>query len=241
MNFSHKKVFIAGASKGLGLALACAFLKEGAQVAVCARSPKPPNFPDGVHYYQLNVQNQAELDTALKDFANGQLDYCVACAGHYETKEQSENDYGKAHQVYATNFEGTLNTFKHALEIMKKQGSGHLIAISSVAGLFNDYSVYAESKGAIIKLCQLYRQLLSSFPHIHVSCALPGYIDTERLRDLNQNDLSNKLFVMTSEDAAQRIIAGVIRKKSVFILPFRMRLLVNVILLLPKWLRDRVI
>ena len=133
------------------------------------------------------------------------------------------------------NISGTLNAFEIAREIMLKNGKGHIAAISSVAALleYSGASVYSKSKRVVINLCEAYREALSDFG-IGVTAVIPGYIDTLKLRELNNNDVSKKPFIMTEEYAADIIIKSIEENRDKIIFPKKMKIAVSILSMFPK-------
>jgi short-subunit dehydrogenase len=112
---------------------------------------------------------------------------------------------------------------------------GHLVAVASIAGLQRDHaggSVYSASKRAAIAICDAYRKALAPFA-IDVTVIVPGYVDTARLRELNDGDASGKPFLMAEEEAVRRIAAAIARRDERHVFPWQMHVLVRLFNLLP--------
>lgn len=112
---------------------------------------------------------------------------------------------------------------------------GHLVAVASIAGLQRDHaggSVYSASKRAAIAICDAYRKALSPFA-IDVTVIVPGYVDTARLRELNDGDAGGKPFLMAEDEAVRRIAAAIGRRDERYIFPWQMHALVRLFNLLP--------
>jgi short-subunit dehydrogenase len=123
-----------------------------------------------------------------------------------------------------------------ASSLMLKQGSGHLVAVSSMAGLLHDYpgaSLYSATKRSVLSLCETYRIALAPFS-IAVTAVVPGYVDTERLRALNGGDASRKPFLQSPAQAVARIAAAIERRQAMLIFPWQMRWLIALLNHLPR-------
>ena len=113
------------------------------------------------------------------------------------------------------------------------------MAVASIAGLQRDYpggSVYSASKRAAIAICEAYRKALAPFG-IAVTVIVPGYVDTARLRELNGGDARGKPFLMSEDEAVQRIAAAIARRDERYVFPWQMHALVRLFNLLPLALK----
>ena len=106
-----------------------------------------------------------------------------------------------------TNILGLIHSFDSALENMSE---GKLVAIASVAAKHNT-SMYAESKAAVLHTAETYRRGLRN-QNISVHTMLPGYVDTQKLRELNDGDISEKPFVISVEKAVSENFKCPLRK-----------------------------
>ena len=217
------KIFIAGGTSGIGLAVARKYLEQGHEVGVCGRSQEKIDKIEKhkkLKIYRLDTYDKLSFETAVKDFSKEELDIMIASAGSYSNSRTSRLTQDEAVNMLKVNIAGTLNAFEIAREIMLKNGKGHIAAISSVAALleYSGASVYSKSKRVVINLCEAYREALSDFG-IGVTAVVPGYIDTLKLRELNNNDVSKKPFIMTEEYAADIIIKSIEENRDKIIFP----------------------
>ena len=237
------KVLIVGATSGLGLALAQYYLQKGNQVAVCGRDLK--RVPQGLQekypqlkMYQLDIADKQALVDMLEDFASPVLDLVIVAAGFYFNTRKHKLDETITLRMLQTNVSGLNHVFELAAKKMLSQKSGHLVAISSVAGLLRDYpgaSLYSATKRSVLSLCKTYRIALKPFS-IAVTAVVPGYIDTEKLRALNNGDASHKPFILSETQAVHRIVKAVAQRKGMLVFPWQMRWLIAVLNCLPSWL-----
>ena len=228
-------VFITGGTSGIGLELARHFIADGHIAGVC--SFEPPEqvthiLPGEVRYYQADVTDQHELANAIHRFNTeaGSLDIVIANAGinHKKTKIP---DFDRARKVIDVNVTGVLNTFEPAIDIMKKQGNGQLVALASIAGTIGlpGTAAYGASKSAVINLCESLEIDLHHFG-IHVTTIAPGFIDSPLTRD-NKHKMP---FKMTLDDASKRVYKAIIDKKGFYIFPFPMRIISRILYHLPR-------
>lgn len=232
------KIFIAGGTSGIGLAVARKYLEQGHEVGVCGRSQEKIDKIEKhkkLKIYRLDTYDKLSFETAVKDFSKEELDIMIASAGSYSNSRTSRLTQDEAVNMLKVNIAGTLNAFEIAREIMLKNGKGHIAAISSVAALleYSGASVYSKSKRVVINLCEAYREALSDFG-IGVTAVVPGYIDTLKLRELNNNDVSKKPFIMTEEYAADIIIKSIEENRDKIIFPKKMKIAVSILSMFPK-------
>ncbi len=181
-----KNWLITGASRGFGKIWAEAALKRGDNVAATARntddlSDLVTTYGDAILPTQLDVTDrQADINAVQQAHeAFGRLDIVVSNAGygHFGTIEElSEAD--ARHQI-ETNLFGSLWIIQAALPIMRAQGSGHIIQVSSVGGVvaFPTVGMYHASKWGIEGICETLAQEVADFG-IHVTLIEPGGFDT---------------------------------------------------------------
>ncbi len=228
-------VFITGGTSGIGLELAGLFLADGHHVGVCSfETPEQVagQIPAEISYFKADVTDQSTLSNCIHAFHDkcGSLDIVVANAGinHIKTKIP---DFDRARKVIDVNVIGVLNTFEPAIEIMKEQGNGQLVALASIAGTIGlpGTAAYGASKSAVINLCESLEIDLYHFG-IHVTTVAPGFIDSPLTRD-NKHAMP---FKMSLEDATMNIYKAILKKKGFYIFPFPMRIISRVLYHLPR-------
>lgn len=182
---SGRVVCITGAGRGLGRALAEAFAAEGCQLVLAARSSGEidelaARLGNAVAV-QTDVRVAADVDrlveAAVAEF--GRLDIMVNNAGLavYGPVEGTTPDAVDA--MIDTNVKGVIFGSQAALRVMKAQGSGLIVNISSIAGKLHlpNEAVYNASKWAVNGFTGTLR--LEAAPHnVRVTCVCPGGIDT---------------------------------------------------------------
>jgi NAD(P)-dependent dehydrogenase (short-subunit alcohol dehydrogenase family) len=186
--------FITGAGSGIGAGTARAALKVGNRVVATGRNvEKVRNALKDVaggnlEVLQLDVSDEAQakaaLDQAVKKF--GRVDVVVNNAGYSllgNFEELSSQDFERQ---FATNFWGVLNVMRAALPVMRKQRSGHIINMSSVAGVvgLKHCSAYGASKFAVEGLSLSVVEEVGKFG-IKVTVVEPGFFRTDLLADSN--------------------------------------------------------
>jgi NAD(P)-dependent dehydrogenase (short-subunit alcohol dehydrogenase family) len=179
--------FITGASRGFGKIWAEAALKRGDKVAATARNTDDladlvDAYGDAVLPLQLDVNDRkADFDAIKKAHDQfGQLDILVSNAGYGHFGFVEELSEEEARNQLDTNVLGSLWIIQAALPIMRAQGSGHIIQVSSIGGIvaFPSLGMYHASKWAIEGLCESLSQEVVKFG-INVTLIEPGGFSTD--------------------------------------------------------------
>jgi NAD(P)-dependent dehydrogenase (short-subunit alcohol dehydrogenase family) len=186
-NGSGKRVvLITGASSGIGLATARLLAEKGLAVFGTSRDPSRADSPPGIEMLPLDVRADesvtACVDALLKRTAR--LDVLVNNAGYVQRGAVEEVSLEEAKAQFETNFFGAVRMVKAVLPIMRAQGGGRIINISSMAGLIPlpFTAFYGSSKFAMEGYTEALRHEVKPFK-IHVSLVEPGFIKT----NLQQN------------------------------------------------------
>ena len=138
MSQNQKKIWITGASSGIGKAVAEKFAKEGWKVAVSARRKelldelaKNPN----IKSFPLDVTNRSQINEVFKNITDefGNLDLCLFSSGTYEPKDEQSIDPDKIKNVINVNFLGVIDCVKSVEDYFKNRRSGHISIVSSIA------------------------------------------------------------------------------------------------------------
>ena len=159
----EKTWFITGASSGLGRQWATAALERGDKVAAAARRADKlqelaDSYGDAVLPIELDVKERAAAFAAVQGAHEhfGRLDVIVNGAGHGHYGSVEELTEAEARGIMDTNFFGSLWVTQAALPILRAQGSGHIIQVSSVGGHFAGpmLGIYHSTKWALEGLSQ---------------------------------------------------------------------------------------
>ncbi|MBD63600.1 MAG: hypothetical protein CME62_00200 [Halobacteriovoraceae bacterium] len=230
-------IFITGGTSGIGKALAEYYLEQGHRVAVCGRDETKFSFlktQENISYYQVNVVNRDEIYNAVYDFhQKGGLDLIVASAGVGFSRKTKIPDFQRSRDIVNINLLGVINTFEPAIEIMTKQKSGHLVAISSVASLcgFPGVSAYSAAKAGVNKLCEGYAVDLREY-NIDVTTIAPGFVDTP-LTKTNHHPMP---FLTDIDVARDKIVKAIESKKAFFVFPFFFGVMLRFLSIIPRGL-----
>lgn len=237
-----KSVFISGGTSGIGWDLAKLYLQEGCRVGVCGRdlSKLPDNveadFPKLVTY-TLDVRDKEKSLEVISEFAKGGLDIVVANAGISHGSKNRWPSEEATRNIFDINLYGTINILFPAMEIFKKQKSGHIVTVASVAGFVGlpGASAYSASKGALIHLMESYSLSLGDFG-IKTTTICPGFIDTP-LTKKNDHDMP---FIMPSLEGAKKIKNAIEKGKVLYVFPWQMALVIHILRRIPRWLYRKI-
>jgi 3-oxoacyl-[acyl-carrier protein] reductase len=183
-------VLVTGGNRGIGRAIAEAFLAQGDRVAVTTRSG---GAPDGALDVTCDVTDQAAVDAAFATIEAelGPVEVLVASAGVTADTlilRMSEDDWSS---VIDTNLTGTFRLAKRAAKGMLRLRRGRIILISSVVGLLGSAGQvnYAASKAGLVGLARSLARELGS-RSITTNVVAPGFVDTDMTAVLSDEQRS---------------------------------------------------
>ena len=236
MIINQKKIWITGASSGIGKALAEKFASEGWRVAVSARRKEILDEMannENISSYPLDVTNQHQINDVFAKIINdfGSINLCVFSSGTYDPKLEQEINIKQNKFVMETNFFGVLYCIKSVEKYFKDKKDGHISIVSSVAayrGLPNS-SGYGPSKAALTNLAE---SLYFDFKkyNVRISLVSPGFIKTP-LTDKNEFPMP---FIKSPEFAADKMFNGLTKSNSFEIhFPKTLTILLKILRVLP--------
>lgn len=228
-------VFIIGGTSGIGLALASFYQQKGYRVGVCGRDLSKLSTELPFEKYEADVIDKELLTSVIHQFINSSaLSLLINCAGSYAEDVVGEISYDQAVAMLQTNIIGAINTLEIGRELMRNSG-GQIVLLASISGIL-DYpssSLYTKTKRSVLQIAEAYRRALHPFG-IHITTIAPGYVATQKLHDLNQNNLSKKPFVVSEAKAVTEISHAIAQKKPIHLFPTRMKWLMCLLSFLPK-------
>ena len=209
-----QRVFITGASSGIGAALARYYAARGAVLGLVARRRAAlqellATLPGEHAVYTVDVADEAGLRLAAADFSArfGVPDVVVANAGvSVGTLTEEEGDLRAFERVMRTNVLGMVATFQPFVAPMRARGSGRLVGIASVAGIrgLPGAGAYSASKAAVIAYLESLRVELHG-SGVKVVTIAPGYIETP-MTAVNRYPMP---FMLPADEAARRFVRAI--------------------------------
>lgn len=248
MNWDGQVVYLTGASSGIGEGLALELARRGAVLALIARRKENlESLADRcraaggtARIFPADVTDEL----ALADAANEMLaefrkiDILIANAGIGGNDEETRSHNPRAvKRVIDTNLMGAVNAVNAVLPSMIDRGSGHLVAISSLAGFrgLPRSAAYSASKAGMTAYFESLRLDLKS-KGIWVTIIQPGFIKTP----LTAGRRNKMPFLMELDDAIPLFISAIEKKKPFAAFPWQLATIVRAGRLMPAWLYDRI-
>ncbi len=216
MSENQKKVWITGASSGIGKAVAEKFSKEGWKVAISARRVELLNEMaknENIFAYPMDVTDQNKtqetFDKIIKDFGN--IDLCIFSSGTYERKSEKGLNVDNVKKVMEVNFLGVVTCVKAVQEYFQNKKTGHISIVSSPVGYrgLPKSSGYTASKASLNNFTQGIYFDFRKF-NVRVTLISPGFIKTA-LTDKNDFKMP---FLKDTSYAAEKIYDGLVNKNS---------------------------
>lgn len=187
---NRKVWFVTGASKGLGLALVQKLLANGFAVAATSRSIDELKTAVGsteAQFLPLSVSltDEQSVGKAIADTlaAFGRIDVVVNNAGYGLAGSLEELSDAESRGNFDVNVFGTLNVIRAVMPHLRAQGSGHILNISSIAGItgaFPGFGIYCATKFAVNGLSESLAAEVADFG-VKVTIVEPGYFRTDFL------------------------------------------------------------
>ena len=238
------KVFLTGASSGIGEALARLYAARGATLGLVARRGDALErlksaLSANVETFACDVRDCAAMRDAGREFTarHGTPDLVIGNAGvSYGNITANEKDVEVFREILDINVIGLVNTFHPFAADMRSRGSGTLAGIASVAGFrgLPGATAYSASKAAAISYLEGLR--VEMRPRgVRVVTICPGFIATP-MTAANPYPMP---FIIGADDAARRIARVIDSSKSFAVIPWQMAIAGRLLKLVPIALFDR--
>ncbi len=248
-----RSILVTGGASGIGRELCLAFASQGARVGLIDRDQaRLEPLAEALRRSGVtcatataDVRERERLHGAVGDItaALGPIDVLIASAGLCRASTVDDLRIAHLEEIVQVNFLGTVYAIEAVLPSMLERGSGHIVGISSMAGVrgIPFEPGYSASKAAVAAYLESLRCELRH-RGVTVTTVFPGYVQTPLLDEINGmmgDDMSaGKAF--TSAAAAKRIMAGLKRKRSYVSFPTPLWLSVRLSQLMPPRVYDRV-
>lgn len=248
MEQSGTVVAITGASMGIGEALARMFAGRGASVVLLSRDTarieaarSRVGNTDRTLALSCDVRHREDIDRALGLLLHhfGKVDVWINNAGHGLRDSVAAMNMAHCREMFDTNLFGAIAAMQAVIPVMKQQGSGTVINISSVAGHIPlaYHAAYSATKFALNAIGKAARIELAG-ANIHVMTVCPGYVatdfstnalkgtDVKSLRPSSQKGI-------TAERVARATFEGYLKRKREVIVPWYMHLPIKIYQFVP--------
>jgi short-subunit dehydrogenase len=236
MRLQGKVAVITGASMGIGEAIAKLFLREGAKLVLCARNLARTQAAaqaiggtaENTLCLTCDVGKRDQVDALMLAAVNkfGRIDILVNNAGFGLNDSVEKLNLSQLRQLFDTNFFGMLECMQSAIPVMRQQGGGDIVNISSVAGhISTPYSGgYAASKHAMQAIGMAARMELQR-QNINVITICPGYIATDFAKNMIKGSQPERVggsvrYGASADVVARDTLKAVLKRKRQAVTPW---------------------
>jgi len=243
-----RTVLLTGASSGIGRALAVEYGRAGAKLALCARRldelEATASLVRGAGGEALSIP----LDVCETDAVNeavlradrdlGGLDMVIANAGRGDTQHGARLTWGDVGPVLEVNARGAMATLVAAIPLFVAKRQGHLVGISSIAGIrgLPTSAAYSASKAALSTFLESLRIDLGPLG-IRVTDVQPGFVATP----INEAAKYPMPFRWPVDRAARHIVHRLRRGPGIIAFPWPLVLAARIGRVMPAWIYDRAV
>jgi short-subunit dehydrogenase len=255
MKLQGKVAVVTGASMGIGEAIAKLFLQEGAKVVLCARDlartkAAEQRIGGGANTLSLSCdvskreQTEAVIAETVKRF--GRIDIWVNNAGFGWNDAVADMDMAELRRMFDTNLFGAIECMQAVIPLLRKQGGGDIVNISSVSGHISTpyMSGYAATKHAMNAIGKAARMELQRH-NINVLTVCPGYIATDFVKNMVKGKHPERVgasvrFGVGPEVVATATLKGLLRRKREVVVPGIYKLFIRLYQIVPGLVESRV-
>ena len=203
-DFKNKYAIVTGAGKGIGRAIAERILKDGIEglaiidydeALIKKAADEMQSYGKKVLAVCCDISNEDKVKESFEQIYKefGRIDILVNNAGITRDVIFHKMTPAQMHQVMDVNFFGTYHCLYNIVPIMREQGYGRIVNISSTSSYGNaGQANYSSSKAAIEGLTKTLAKELGR-KGITINCVLPGFIDTEMMRAIPEDVLNQRV------------------------------------------------
>jgi short-subunit dehydrogenase len=248
MELPGKVVVVTGASMGIGEAIARLFAGQGASAVLLSRDSARAEaarsrigFSERTAAFSCDVRHSEEIDRVLALTLHHfrRIDVWINNAGHGLLDSVSQMDLAACQEMFETNFFGAVTAMQKVIPVMRQQGGGTIINISSVAGHIPlpFHAAYCATKFALNAIGKAARVELKK-EGIHVMTVCPGYVRTafsenairgQELKKVRPNSVRG----ISAERVARATLRGYLKQKREVLVPWTMHVPVKLYQLFP--------
>ena len=234
MKLQDKVAVITGASMGIGEAIAKLFVQEGAKVVLCSRDlartkAAEQRIGGGANTLSAacDVSQRSHVDALVKAALDrfGRIDIFVNNAGFGLNDAVADMDMAELRRMFDTNLFGAIDCMQAVIPVMRKQGGGDIVNISSVSGHISTpyMSGYAATKHAMNAVGKAARMELQRH-NINVLTVCPGYISTDFVKNMMKGRHSERVgssvkYGVGPEVVAAATLQGMLKRKREVVTP----------------------
>jgi uncharacterized protein len=253
MELSGKVAVVTGASMGIGEAIAKVFADRGANVVLLSRDAGRAEAArirignlDRTLALSCDVRNREEIDKVINLTVHhfSRIDIWVNNAGRGILDTAAQADMAVCRDIFNINFFGALEAMQAVVPVMRQQGAGAIINISSVAGHIPlpFHSIYSATKFALNAVGKAARLELKA-SGINVMTVCPGYVRTDFGANAARGPESKtvrpaRVRGISVKRVARAVLRGYLKQKREVIVPWTMHPAVKIYQLFP-WLVER--
>ena len=237
-------VWVVGASSGIGRHFAELIDGRSRAVAISARSADKLGDLErngrNLKAFPLDISQLEQVAETTSDIVErlGSIELAVITAATWVPMVSSDMDPAAMRDAMDINYFGVVNVVYALVPVMKEQGHGHIVILSSVAGYrgLPQSVAYGPTKAALIHLAEILNLELRRFG-IRISVVCPGFVDTPLTRG-NPFPMPQ---MISPEKAARQLLSGVENGRFEIVFPWPFAHLLRAARLLPNWLYFRLV
>ncbi|HEU4946611.1 MAG TPA: SDR family NAD(P)-dependent oxidoreductase [Kribbella sp.] len=235
MELAGRRVWVVGASSGIGAALAAELVRRGARVAVSARRTDALRdvAGDRMLAVPVDVTDEESVRKAAGSVADelGGIDIAVLAAGYWKQLSAADFDVAVFRKHLDVNLSGMANCLAALIPLMRAQRAGVIVGVASVAGYrgLPGAEAYGATKAAQINLLESLRAGLRR-DGVDVLTVSPGFVKTE----MTETNTFPMPFMISAEQAARSIADGIEKQSAEIVFPWQMAVLMKLAKLVPN-------
>lgn len=243
-----QRIFISGASSGIGEHLAYHYARLGARLGLAARrgellekvALECRRLGATTVVYELDVTDQEKCRAAATDFLTRfeGIDLVIANAGKSGDDHLDSGDPTRTNQILKINILGITNIVYPFAPSLMQQNSGQVVLVSSIAGVrgLPRRGAYSGSKALVRTLANSWRFTFAGH-NVKVTTIYPGFVRTP----MTASRRTIMPFLMDVEPAAALIAGAIARGRRNYLFPWQWRLLLPLIRIVPDWIVGKVV